>query len=366
MRGLLPLAFALVLAVSPAVASGRVAASAYHVQHPPRAGSIQSLGCHVAVCMGAGYGTSSHPAATVVMIDHGKARSARPVVHASALWGAACATSSYCIAVGQDDHIHTARWNGHSGEGNGKEVGIAAPVVDGRPRALITLRSMVAVTAVACPGPHRCLVTGEDEPRDPSHKDSASGALIVITNGHPGRTQVVSGTLSISRITCPSSSKCLAVGQTFDGGAGIIPVTDGAAGRLDPVRESTAYRVRSALSYIGCATATRCIGTAAAATMPIIDGHPRPWERAPSSGDRYGPISCWSSQWCLTVGAPGGDQLHAVGISGTVGPTRHIKFAHLYAEACWSGGNCLLGGFEYSSGHEAGALIDVRPAELPH
>lgn len=358
------MAVALVLAVSPALASGHAAAVSYHVQHPPRAGSIQGLGCHGAICMGAGYGTSSHPAATVVMIDHGKARTARPVVHASALWGAACATSSYCIAVGQNDHIHAARWNGHSGEGNGKEVGIAAPVVDGRPRPLITLRSMVAVTAVACPGPQTCLVTGEDEPRDPSHNHSASGALIVITNGHPGRTQVVSGTLSISQITCPSTSKCLAVGQTFEGESGIIAVMHGAAGRLEPVRESTAYGVPSALSYIGCATATRCIGTAAAATMAIVDGYPRPWKRAPSSGDRYGPVSCWSPQWCITVGAPGGDQLHAVGISGSVGPTRHIKIAHLYADACWSSKHCLVGGFEYNSGHEAGALIDLTPVVL--
>ncbi len=355
------------LALAPAAALGRGAAAPYHVQRPPRAGSIQGLGCHAATCLAAGYGTTSRPAATVVVINHGKATAGQPVEHASALWGAACATSSYCIAVGQDNHIHAARWNGHSGEGNGREVGIAAPVVDGRAGALVTLRSMIAVTGVACPGPHTCLLTGQDQPPGAAHHQTASGALIVITNGHPGRTQVVQGTLSINQITCPSTSKCLAIGQTFNGESGIIPVTDAAAGGLHLVRESTAYRVPSALSYIGCATASRCIGTAAAATMAINDGRPSPWRRAPHPLYRYGPVSCWSSNWCITAGPAGGEQLHSVAVSGRqVGRIRRVKLAHLYAVACWSPTNCLLGGFDYDSSHqETGALIDLAPATLP-
>lgn len=364
-RAVPPLAAVLVLALLPSLASAHADAVSYHVQRPRRAGSIQSLGCYAATCLGAGYGTYSRPAATVVTINHGKARAGQPVKRASALWGATCATSSYCIAVGQDDHIHTSRWNGHSGEGNGRAVGIAAPVVDGRPRAMITLRSMIAVTGVACPAVRTCLVTGEDQPPHARQGHAASGALIVITNRHPGRTQVVPGTLSITQVTCPSASRCLAIGQTFEGGSGIIPVTDGAVGSLQVVRDSKPDGIPSALGYIGCATATRCVGTAASATMAILDGHPSPWMRAPRRGDGYGPVGCWSSQRCLTIGPPGGKQLHPVAVSGKVGRTTQIKNGHFYAVACWSPRHCLLGGFDYGeSGHEQGALIDFAPADL--
>lgn len=341
-------------------------AAAYTVQKPANAGSINGIGCYGAVCLAAANAgpSSTTGDATVISIAHGQGGSVESVPDASFLYDAACGSPTYCMAVGSDQNISSSPWNGSTGEGNGSAVGIGVPVENGEPGSLITLPAMIDLTGVACPTTSICLVVGSEQPPGPNN-GNCCGAVIAITNGQAGPAQVVNGTAAINTITCATASSCFAVGQGYDGNSGIVPVTNGVAGAYSELPEATAYGGDADLLFIGCATASRCIGTAASDTTVISNGRAGPWIPAPEESDTFGPISCESATACMTIDDLGGQDLYGLGVEGVVGSPSYLPLDHLNALACWSTTSCLVGGYdqiEYQGQPaQIAALVDLTP-----
>jgi hypothetical protein len=354
------------------VAAARMATSKpatdVRVIKPPRTDGLSAIGCFATTCVAAG-------GQTVVTVKAGKPSAGQRVSGTTFLHGAACATATWCIAVGEYDSVTTGPWDGTTGEGNGSEVGVIVPVVGGVARPAVVLPSMITVYAVACPAVSRCLVAGQTEPPGGGDWNTPTGGLITLKNGTPGLTQTIAGTEQITSIACYASTRCLAVADTIpsvQGGlstTGIVPVDNGIAGRVSRLPELHTHGVPSGLTNIACATPSVCLGVGPLSDLVITGGVAARWILAPSTlAGAYGPVACETSTACVTVDPLGESDIYAVDTDGTVGPASYLPLYSIGGVACWSPTNCAAAGSYLGvlngAQTELGALADFSPPTI--
>ena len=204
---------------------------------------------------------------------------------------------------------------------------------DGTPGAVWTVPDAFSLHDVACPTPLTCLATGHLNLPRPPFSDAPTPVaplFVVIHRGIPASTQwFPSGSPVFAGISCPTETRCLAVG-------GGIAVLSGASQSWTATTTSapdTNLSGRPA-DAISCPSATTCYATAIA-WVQMAEGH---------------------------VGVPGIVEVSADGVAGPVQALTD-RSGNSFAVSCVADGVCTLVGNDNWAFD--GLVIDVRPGSPP-
>ena len=220
-----------------------------------------------------------------------------------------CPTSSFCVAVGQQNTatgggVLLEQWNG--------TVWSVVPGVS------VPASSNDDLDGVSCAGPAFCLAVGGD----------AAGALAEMWNGTSWSAVTVpvpsgnTGTPNLYSVSCVATNVCEGLGTAFNAGASIVYGVqwNGTALTLTTAATPTvAPTAVVAANGMDCTSATACVavGTTnaqAAGGVPFAEvWNGATWTLADTgfsaglaTGSRLWSVSCVGASWCQAVGVAGG------------------------------------------------------------
>jgi len=227
---------------------------------------------------------------------------------AGELTGVSCASASNCVAVGQSqgrnrDLTLSERWNGRSWT-------VLAGARLRRPAGFVgvncTSRTCMAVGWIA-------------DPAQPGEVAMAEQLTKGVWRLVP--TPVLTGSdLTLFYDTwCANARRCLAVGQSEEGGTTTALAEQWSGSRWTPQSLSTANQV---LSGISCSSAAHCMAVGSGPTRPVSElWTGAGWTSVPTahipggSADTLYQVSCPTATRCIAVGARTNGGLGAVGTS---------------------------------------------------
>jgi hypothetical protein len=225
--------------------------------------------------------------------------------------GGCFATGTYRIAGGRDFPL-AASWTGHSWT-------FAKPPV---PAGGISAVRSAYVTAVSCASAKSCVAVGEYF----LVKNNAQAMFAETWDGSHWKASAIAapagGAASLSGITCPTATDCVAVGAITPKGAAtsgtLIEAWNGSGWTRQAAPSPVGGGLSAALQSASCASATSCVAvgwryTAGASSLPTVTAFtevrsgttwklhaiPVPAGRDSALAD----VSCTSATRCFTVGA---------------------------------------------------------------
>jgi len=199
----------------------------------PGTALLRAVACPTATtCEAVGFVGTSPPVGVVVAIVDGSAGVVHPIAAPSGLVDIACVTATSCVAVGSS--------------GSSPPLSVVVTIADGTPGVPRTL-SGPALIGVACTTATTCEAVGLVA----SGGAAAGGVILPITDGVPGRVQVVPHTRLLWRLACSTATTCIAVGDADTGV--VVPITAGNPGAAQPVPGT------DELLDIGCRAAVTCV-----------------------------------------------------------------------------------------------------------
>jgi hypothetical protein len=238
----------------------------FSIQTPAGVGSLNTVACASATqCLAVGADTSGHAADVPLNPATGAITSGQMATVISgidSIFGVACPTSTLCVAVGT--HIFDV---GGDVEGEAVSLNPATGAVISGPTVIAGLDFP---SAVICASSTQCLAVGENSaftaglaaPIDPT-----TGAL------SPGQsTQTVAGTTELLGAACPTSTLCLAVGRSTNGG-GVTALLNPATGTLPaPYTPLAPVRICDTRTVSSFVPANQCNNGAGNPVGPIAAG----------------------------------------------------------------------------------------------
>jgi hypothetical protein len=248
----------------------------------------------------------------------------------------------------------------------------------------------IELTGVGCETASTCVAVGAG-PTSPT-----DGTVVTITNGVPGAATAVAATGSLLAATCWSTTRCVAVGPSPSGAAGVVlPITGGVPGTAVQIpasslllgvaclpRPSTicyavgtnASRTKGIvlkitngvpgattlvpgsfeLDMIDCPTATTCVAAGGTSSergvvVTLDKGKPSGVSNVPSAYE-LGGIGCTSADTCYAVGGKYRTTTSEVitvsnGAVSTISGFSAGSLAHI---VCVFGGKCLASGYTFN------------------
>ncbi len=250
------------------------------------------------------------------------------------LTGVSCADPTLCVAVDQSGDVVTSTDPG-GGAGAWMLSGI-----DGE----------VSLTGIACPDEQLCVAVGGVVPT-PDPSSGLYGVVLTSTDptGGPGTWKVTSvDVYSLSAISCPSPSLCVALDANGEVATSTDPTGGSAAWKSFGVDQGTAD-----FTALSCPSASLCVavddqGNVATSTDPT--GGSRAWTLTSLSSDisgqpRFDSVSCPSTSFCV-IGAFADSALVSsdpTGGSGSWTPVRVTSQGEeaMFGLSCPSTGFCV-------------------------
>jgi hypothetical protein len=305
-------------------------------QKPPGMNSIDAIGCFGGNCVGDG-GNQLLP------ITSGTLGSVQQVQHVTFFWDAACGSPTYCLAVGDDEND-----NDFPG-GNGFQVGVAVPVVNGAAQSTINNSPMIIDQGVVCPGPTTCVAVGEYQPSGPSDQNTPTGAVVKFENGQPGQVQVADGSVLILKAACMTADRCLATAEGVGNPipSGFVQINDGVPGAFQPVNYN------EGINGIACPTSTRCIAAAGEGDFVLDNGAVTKFNSAPNLG--LISMTCADASHCYAAD-PNSGFVYAVAGDGSIGHSVYFNSSSIEV-ACATSTSCFVGGHINTGDTTAQALL---------
>jgi hypothetical protein len=202
------------------------------------------------------------------------------------------------------------------------------------------------LNAVTCPTATSCVAVGQNAA-------GTEGIVVPISNGIPGSTQLVSGTLDLNGIACPDASDCVAVGRAAVSEGVVVPITNGTPGNAGAVSGATQ------LNGVACSTASDCFAVGQEDTsfpppgvvLPVTNGIPASPQlvSAQNLGLNLTGVACSSVTSCVAVGedlttSSSGEGAVVPITSGTAGGEGLAGGNALNSVACTATGNCIAVG----------------------
>jgi hypothetical protein len=205
----------------------------------------------------------------------------------------------------------------------------------------------IELTGVGCETASTCVAVGAG-PTSPT-----DGTVVTVTNGVPGAATAVAATGSLLAVTCWSTTRCVAVGPSPSGAAGVVlPITNGVPG--------TAVQIPASSLLLGVAClpspSTTCyaVGTSASRTRGIVleikNGVPGATTLVRGSFE-LDMIACPGSSTCLAAGgtAPGHGVIVTLGDGKPVGVSNVPSSGELGGIGCTSDSTCYVVGGKYNT-----------------
>lgn len=267
-----------------------------------------------------------------------------------------CASSSLCLAVGEDPQ---------------ETAGVAVPL-DPSTGAVVSGQQVrtipgIFITSVACATATQCLAVG--------HDPNGVGVVVALDPGTgmilPGQgVQAVPGTggVGLEAVACPSASLCVAVGENSEESAGIAVPLIPATGAMAGGQSVQSVTKKGILVGVACASNSLCLAVGWGASEPSVAVSINPATGALASGqsdqsistrsEMLSAVSCPSSLLCLAVGNDAGDPStgQAVPIDATTGTIVDGQAVQtlagtgsLNAVVCPSSAECLAVGSSFES-----------------
>ena len=234
----------------------------------PAVSGLSDVACPTSTCLAVGYG------AQLVPITNGNIGA--PEELTAPVDSIACATSSFCIAVGQ-----VSETTPYDQQFLAPAV---VPITNGVPGHEIdngdSSDHVNGVGSAFCPTATTCWFTADS--------DNGYQLFETFTNGGISPSQVVPGSADLGGMACPTSATtCFVTGETPVNGVqegAVVPIIQGAPGN------PTTATGTSGLVDVVCATSTKCLSTGDVAMGASYEGlllaltPPTTTVTAPSSG----------------------------------------------------------------------------------
>ena len=351
------LRLAVVLAVLLAALGGAAPASADTVTKVTGTSVLEGVACGSATNCWATGNSGGQATGAVVPITSGVPGTVYQVSGANDLHAIACPTATSCLAVGT---------------GNFASYGAIVQISNGHPGPATTLSGTAYLRGVACSTSTFCVAVGW-QTGNYNGANARIGVVVPIDNGSPGAVELISGTLDVDGVACPTTSSCVAVGTAPTGpgqSAGVIvPISGGTAGSPATVPAT------SELLGVACASAADCVavgpipgGNGSGAVVPIDNGAAGAAMPVPGGAGVWG-VACASTTQCWAVGngAGGGADGGIVPVSIGSAPgafTPEAGTSRLYGVGCMDG-NCVAAGQAPPLGSGPGVVASFGGAEGP-
>lgn len=256
---------------------------------------------------------------------------------AATLSGAACASATTCVFVGGNNFS-----------------GLVVPVERGTADPDLRVPGVQQLLGVACPTAESCIAVGQ----------TTSAGLVVTLHRSPGGRWTLGAVHRVpgqlSAIACGSSQQCVAVGS------GVVEVTDGSPGYFHTLSSM-------AFDGVACPTSSICIavgntgtsgpGDTSAVWAPITGGVVGAPQRVPGSSWLEG-IACFSADQCEAAGEGNGYGV-VVGITNGHAGSATLVTAVEDAQSisCPTAGDCEVVGPAVQATGPADALVAVVAGE---
>ena len=296
-----------------------------------------------------------------------RGQAVRTIPGTASLTAVSCRSGTQCLAVG---------------ENSGTSEGVSVPL-DPRTGAVVTGRSVQSIpgifmAAVACPSTTRCLGVGH-APNGQGVAVSLDPATGAIAMGENIQTIPGTGGVGLEGVACPTTTRCLAVGENAGASAGAAVPLDPATGAPSTGQSAQSVTTKGVLFGVSCPSAAVCLAVGWGADQPSVAVPLDPTTGMVPRGQRDRTISpraaklsavnCPSISQCLAVGNDDGDPSNgqALPLSPVTGVTSRGQSIQslagtgaLNAIACPSATRCVVAG----SGFEAsgGASLVLSPA----
>jgi hypothetical protein len=232
-------------------------------------------------------------------------------------------------------------------------VGIAAPPALAASGS-VPVRGTVGLYGVSCPSATKCFAVGELQ-----QPGTIRGAMVTVTSGHASSPKLVSAANGLYGISCTSATNCYAVG--FNN------LADGEVVHFAGATQSSfAVPVVDSFTGVACVSATLCyaVGTEhnkkGTVVVTISNNRVTRTKIAPKLGLPEG-IACHVGGSCVVVGGGialiGGGPGTALTLShGTPGTPRSTKTNFFEGVACASATTCYAG----ASAGTAGVVVSLK------
>jgi hypothetical protein len=337
---------------------------------------------------------AAHPDPGRVATGAAPARRPSTILFAS-LDGVSCTSLGHCVAVGDflpvdkdaaagdpDGDGHATHTLVESSDGDGWRD-VASPD-EGRGGA--------ALSAVSCPGNDDCTAVGYYVPASfplSATKAPPSYPLVESDDGHGWAVEPgphVAPNSVLEGVSCPSVSRCVAVGYTATGPSAapveslLVEALEQGSWRV--VRLRTPARTSSGLSSVSCIAASSCVAVGdvapasdPTATRPLVEVlRNTTWSAAALPPAVDGPgilyrVSCVATDRCVAVGTTqatrrsGAALVLASGASGWTANAAALAQRgdiSLTAVACGGASGCLATGLGFSSLDSAPRMVVAR------
>lgn len=235
---------------------------------PLSGGYYDGIACPTATtCIAVGYGNGP----VVDTITNGTPGTPQTVSGASQLYGVACANTTDCYAVGYA-----------AGEG------VVVPIISGVPGTPVAASAQL--DAVSCPTISKCFASGINNVSHHGVVDTIS--ITSPSSPVPGSAvDAGAGLAELTSIGCATGSTSCASGGFAASGL-VLPVTNGVPGR--------ASSVSGTVHSISCVSASVCVGTSTD-VYTIVGGAPAGTTTPSPAGSMFG-VACVSATQCYTAG----------------------------------------------------------------
>ena len=187
-------------------------------------------------CYAVGAGADPSASGVIVPIVDGGIGPVVSVSGAAYLTDVDCPTADTCYAIGS---------------GGGDSATVVVPVVDGQPGATQDVQGG-GFSAIACPSADTCYAVGYAGGPASTNHGQGNGGFVAIVDGQPGPVQTVDGAGPLTRIACPTSSRCLAFGMVHAppiGSTGNLPIS--LSGAVVPIMDGVAGSMISGIGMYG-------------------------------------------------------------------------------------------------------------------
>jgi hypothetical protein len=312
-------------------------------------------------CIAVGTAVSSVDSGATASLDPGSgelsAGSSVQLIGSSGLLnGVSCASSSVCLAVGEDPQ---------------EAAGVAVPLDPSTGTVLSgeQLRTIpgIFIAGVACASATQCLAVGHD-PSGVGVAVALDPSTGTILEGQGLQAIPGTGGVGLEAVACPSASLCVAVGENSGESAGIAVPLAPATGAIVSGQSVQSVTRKGVLVGLSCASSSLCLAVGWGASEPSLAVPINPATGALASGqsdqsistraEMLSAVSCPSSLLCLAVGNDTGDPPtgQAVPIDATTGTIVGGQAVQtlagtgsLNAVVCPSSAECLAVGSSFES-----------------
>ncbi len=182
----------------------------------------------------------------IVPVNGGVPGAVQTVAGTSGLSDIACATTTFCEAVGKSSSLDA----------------VMVPIVNGTagtPKAVSTTK--LGLYAIACPTTNVCVAVGSTSSNS---FPPGQGVVVPIVDGFPGAVQILPDVFALNDVACGSVATCEAVGYAYGGPGEAVPIADGTAGA--PVAVSGSVY----LSAVACPGVSDCETAGFNATTGVV------------------------------------------------------------------------------------------------